>query len=182
MKLYLKVLLTSFTFFGHTTGVKPSQMFYNYYYLVCLYFALVFCVLLFACTSHLMLYTAPHNEYMSTSVSTICIYSSVMSLCTYYNVRMLYSWDTLSWSQINLILSYLVAAASQREHLGDVQQADAVLDGDDAFEELAAQLHCLRHLKVCRRQQHLTTRIRIRFIRYPSSGSTNNMLLYSFGT
>ena len=76
----------------------------------------------------------------------------------------IYSWDTLSWSQINLILTYLVAAASQREHLGDVEQADTVLDGDDAFEELAAQLHCLRHLEVCRRQQHLTTRVRIRFI------------------
>ena len=30
-----------------------------------------------------MLYTAPH-EYMSTVVSTICIYSIAMSLCTYY--------------------------------------------------------------------------------------------------
>ena len=50
---------------------------------MCLCCALVFCVLLFACTSHLMLYTAPHNEYMSTAVLTISMYSSVMSLCTY---------------------------------------------------------------------------------------------------
>ena len=47
-------------------------------------FALVLCVLLLACTSHPLLYTAHHNEYMSTAVSSICIYSYVMSLCTYY--------------------------------------------------------------------------------------------------
>ena len=40
---------------------------------MCLLFALVFCVLLKNCNSHLMLYSAPHNEYMSTAVLTICI-------------------------------------------------------------------------------------------------------------
>ena len=49
---------------------------------MCLYFALVFCVLLFNCTSHLyMLYSAVHTEYMSTAVLTVCIYSSVMLPC-----------------------------------------------------------------------------------------------------
>ena len=74
---------------------------------MCLDFAPAFCVLLFACTSHLMLYTAQHNEYMSTAVFNylylfICNVSlHVCILCV------LYSWDTLSWSQINIILSYL---------------------------------------------------------------------------
>ena len=40
--------------------------------------ALVFCVFLFACTSHLILYTALLNEYLSTAVLTTCIYSFVM--------------------------------------------------------------------------------------------------------
>ena len=40
--------------------------------------ALVFCVLLFAFTSHLILYTALPNEYLSTAVLTTCIYSFVM--------------------------------------------------------------------------------------------------------
>ena len=35
---------------------------------MCLEFAPVLCVLLIACISHLMLYTAQHNEYMSTGV------------------------------------------------------------------------------------------------------------------
>ena len=59
-------------------------------------YALILCVLLFACTLHLMLYAVLHNEYMSTAVSAICIYSFVMSLCmpTYY-AHVLLMWHTI---------------------------------------------------------------------------------------
>ena len=59
-------------------------------------YALILCVLLFACTLNLLLCAAPHNEYMSTAVSANCIYSFVfvMSLYTYY-AHVLLVWHTI---------------------------------------------------------------------------------------
>ena len=69
-------------------------------------YALIFSELLFACTLHLMLYSAPHNDYMSTVVSAICIYSFVMSLFAYYALVVLVV-PNKSYLKSYLILSYL---------------------------------------------------------------------------
>ena len=91
------------------------KLFYYYYYFLLFYvfmfdsfnYAPVFCVLLFACTSHLMLYTAPHNEYTTCQplFSTICIYSSAMSLCTYYARVVLVGHTIVAPNKSDLILS-----------------------------------------------------------------------------
>ena len=76
-----------------------------------MFYVLIFCTRILVCSYLIALHTlycileptTQNNEYMSTTVSTICIYSSVISLCTYY------ARFVLSWSQINLVLiiSYL---------------------------------------------------------------------------
>ena len=71
-------------------------------------YALVLCVLLFARTLHLMLYPAPHNEYMSTTtVSANCrFYLSfviVMSRGT-YDMRVVLVGHTIVSNESYLIL------------------------------------------------------------------------------
>ena len=59
-------------------------MFYYVFIFISFNYAPILCVHLFACSLDVMLYSAPHSEYMLTAVSANCIYLPfVMPLCTY---------------------------------------------------------------------------------------------------
>ena len=78
---------------------------------MCLDFAPVFCVLLFACTSHLMLYNAAHNEYMSTAVfNYLCLFICNVTLYIgMYTMRVVLVGHTIVVPNTSyIILSYQI--------------------------------------------------------------------------